>query len=136
MNKKIKRLIFVLTILFTFVIAIGLIIRALEENIIYFYSPSDIKEIQTSNKLIRIGGLVKENSLTKADKLIVEFVITDNLEEIKVIYQGILPDLFREKQGVIAEGSFKLDKFIATKILAKHDENYMPKEVYESIRNK
>ena len=136
MNKKIKRLIFVLTILFTFVIAIGLIIRALEENIIYFYSPSDIKEIQTSNKLIRIGGLVKENSLTKVDKLIVEFVITDNLEEIKVIYQGILPDLFREKQGVIAEGSFKLDKFIATKILAKHDENYMPKEVYESIRNK
>ena len=136
MNKKIKRLIFVLTILFTFVIAIGLIIRALEENIIYFYSPSDIKEIQTSNKLIRIGGLVKENSLTKADKLIVEFVITDNLEEIKVIYQGILPDLFREKQGVIAEGSFNLDKFIATKILAKHDENYMPKEVYESIRNK
>ena len=136
MNKKIKRLIFVLTILFTFVIAIGLIIRALEENIIYFYSPSDIKEIQTSNKLIRIGGLVKENSLTKADKLIVEFVITDNLEEIKVIYQGILPDLCREKQGVIAEGSFKLDKFIATKILAKHDENYMPKEVYESIRNK
>ena len=100
MNKKIKRLIFVLTILFTFVIAIGLIIRALEENIIYFYSPSDIKEIQTSNKLIRIGGLVKENSLTKADKLIVEFVITDNLEELKLFIKEYCQICLEKNKGL------------------------------------
>ena len=93
-------------------------------------------EIDKLSKLLRVGGLVKESSIVKKDNLIFEFIITDNVNETKVFYQGILPDLFREKQGVIAEGKFEKNIFIASKILAKHDENYMPKEVYESLRNK
>ena len=136
MNKKIRRLNFLLLLLVTCSIAIWLIVKALEENIIYFYSPSDIVEIDKLSKLLRVGGLVKESSIVKKDNLIFEFIITDNVNETKVFYQGILPDLFREKQGVIAEGKFENNIFIASKILAKHDENYMPKEVYESLRNK
>ena len=91
MNKKIRRLNFLLLLLVTCSIAIWLIVKALEENIIYFYSPSDIVEIDKLSKLLRVGGLVKESSIVKKDNLIFEFIITDNVNETKVFYQGILP---------------------------------------------
>ena len=115
-----------------------LIIKSLEENVIYFQSPSEIKIISEveKKKKIRIGGMVKKNSISIKDKS-VKFVITDLKNEINVAYSGVVPNLFSEGKGVVAEGYLN-DKnfFLATKILAKHDENYMPPEVKEAIEEK
>ena len=138
MKPKSQRLI----ILFFFLTLLGLstclVLKSLEDNIVYFYSPTDINEKISSNEIdlskrIRIGGLVKENSILKEGKKI-SFKIHDGIDEILVIYNGILPDLFREEQGVVALGKIENKNFSAIEILAKHDENYMPKEVSDMLK--
>ena len=136
LSKKVRSRIFVLTLLLVSAIAIVFVVlRSLEDNIIYFFSPTEIynKENISFNKKIRVGGLVKEGSLTNNQTLI-NFIVTDLNNEIIVSYNGSLPNLFKEGKGVVAEGKLKDKKyFIADKILAKHDENYMPPEVSEAL---
>ena len=137
-GRKVKlRFFFVLSILLILVLSVFLILKSLEENVIYFQSPSEIKSLpEILKKKIRVGGMVKDNSVTlQATEL--KFVITDFKNEINVIYSGAIPNLFEEGKGVVAEGFLK-DKnfFLATKILAKHDENYMPPEVKAAIEEK
>ena len=137
-GRKVKlRFFFVLSILLILVLSVFLILKSLEENVIYFQSPSEIKSLpEILKKKIRIGGMVKDNSVSlQATEL--KFVITDFKNEINVIYSGAIPNLFEEGKGVVAEGFLK-DKnfFLATKILAKHDENYMPPEVKAAIEEK
>ena len=116
-------------------IVIFVVLRSLEENVVYFFSPTEIynKTNISFNKKIRVGGLVKMNSISKNETSI-NFVITDLKKEIVVSYNGLVPNLFSEGKGVVAEGKLKDKKyFIADKILAKHDENYMPPEVKEAL---
>jgi|TARA_B100001245_G_scaffold98410_1_gene71431 cytochrome c-type biogenesis protein CcmE len=116
-------------------IVIFLILKSLEENIVYFFSPTEIydKSNISLNEKIRIGGLVKEESIKK-DQTSINFIITDLKNEIIVSYNGLLPNLFSEGKGVIAEGQLKDKKyFVADSILAKHDENYMPPEVSKAL---
>ena len=134
-GKKVKlRFIFLALILTSAILIVFLILQSLKENVIYFKSPSEIKSLtELDKKKIRIGGMVKEKSIfIDADD--VNFIITDFKNEINVIYAGVVPNLFAEGKGVVAEG-FLRDKnyFLATKILAKHDENYMPPEVKEAL---
>ena len=137
-GRKVKlRFFYILLILVTLVLSVFLILRSLEENVVYFQSPSDIKILsEVDKKKIRIGGMVKKNSISIKEKKL-NFIITDFKNEINVIYSGVIPNLFEEEKGVVAEGYLK-DKsfFLATKILAKHDENYMPPEVKESLKEK
>ncbi|MAL63965.1 MAG: cytochrome c maturation protein CcmE [Pseudomonadota bacterium] len=135
MTNKAKRLYFYTTATLLSAFAVALVLIALDENIIYFYSPSEVNQSEAAT-LLRVGGLVKDGSLKIDNDLGIKFIIEDNIAEVSVIYNGILPDLFREGQGVIAEGKFIDNFFIANEIVAKHDENYMPKEVYESLKNK
>lgn len=135
MTNKAKRLYFYTTATLLSALAVALVLIALDENIIYFYSPSEVNQSEAAT-LLRVGGLVKDGSLKIDSDLGIKFIIEDNIAEVSVIYNGILPDLFREGQGVIAEGKFIDNFFIANEIVAKHDENYMPKEVYESLKNK
>ena len=136
LTKKVKSRIFLLLASIILVaLVIFVVLRSLEENVVYFFSPSEIysKENITFDKKIRIWGLVKENSISKNNTSI-NFIITDLKKEIVVSYNGILPNLFSEGKGVVAEGSLKDKKyFIADKILAKHDENYMPPEVSKAL---
>ena len=137
-GRKVKlRFFFILSILLVLVLSVFLILKSLEENVIYFQSPSEIKSLpEVLKKKIRVGGMVKGNSVSlQATEL--KFVITDFKNEINVTYSGAIPNLFVEGKGVVAEGFLK-DKnfFLATKILAKHDENYMPPEVKAAIEEK
>jgi len=134
-GKKVKlRFFFVILILFTIILSVFLILRSLEENVIYFQSPSEVKEFtEIKKEKIRIGGMVKKNSI-KANMNEISFVITDFKNEINVIYSGVVPNLFEEEKGVVAEGFLKdRNFFLASKILAKHDENYMPPEVKAAL---
>jgi len=137
LGKKAKPRILFLTIsLLISSLIIFLILKSLEENVVYFFSPSEIynKTNISLDKKIRVGGLVKENSLLKEDTSI-KFIITDLKNEIIVSYEGLLPNLFSEGKGVIAQGKLKDKKyFIADTILAKHDENYMPPEVSKALK--
>ena len=137
-GRKVKlRFIFILSILLTLILSVFLILKSLEENVVYFQSPTEIKILaETKKRKIRVGGMVKENSINIEAKDI-NFIITDFKNEINVTYSGALPNLFAEGKGVVAEGFLK-DKnfFLATKILAKHDENYMPPEVKEALEEK
>ena len=137
-GRKVKlRFFFILLILVTLILSVFFILRSLEENVVYFKSPSDIKILsEVDKKKIRIGGMVKKNSISIKEKKL-NFIITDFKNEINVIYSGVVPNLFEEEKGVVAEGYLK-DKsfFLATKILAKHDENYMPPEVKEALEEK
>ena len=135
MTNKAKRLYFYTTATLLSAFAVALVLIELDENIIYFYSPSEVNQSEAAT-LFSVGGLVKDGSLKIDSDLGIKFIIEDNIAEVSVIYNGILPDLFREGQGVIAEGKFIDNFFIANEIVAKHDENYMPKEVYESLKNK
>jgi len=136
LSKKVKSRIFFLAIaLISAGIVIFIILRSLEENVVYFLSPTEIynKTNITFDKKIRIGGLVKMNSISK-DEISISFIITDLKKEIIVSYEGIVPNLFSEGKGVVAEGKLKDKKyFVANKILAKHDENYMPPEVSKAL---
>ena len=135
---KVKlRIFFILSILITLILSVFLILRSLEENVVYFQSPTEIKSlVEIKNKKIRVGGMVKNNSVSIKSKE-VNFIITDFKNEINVTYSGVIPNLFQEDKGVVAEGYLKdRNFFLATKILAKHDENYMPPEVKEALEGK
>jgi cytochrome c-type biogenesis protein CcmE len=136
LSKKVKsRMIFLILLLLSASVIIFFILKSLEENVVYFFSPTEIydKPNISLNTKIRIGGLVKKNSLSKNPKSI-KFIITDLKNEIIVSYNGSIPNLFSEGKGVIAEGQLKDKKyFVADKILAKHDENYMPPEVSKAL---
>ena len=137
MNAKYRRLFITIIIILTLGIATKLILMALEDNIVYFYTPNDLIEkfgdTQNIQNKIRIGGLVLESSMKKEDKKTI-FIITDRKKEVKVVFKGPLPDLFREGQGIVAEGIFQNNSFIASEVLAKHDENYMPPEVADALK--
>ena len=137
-GKKVKlRILFVSLLLVSLVLSIFLILKSLEENVVYFLSPTEISNLnEIRNKKIRIGGMVKDQSITINSENI-SFVITDFKNEINVSYSGTVPNLFQEGKGVVAEGFLKDKSFlIADKILAKHDENYMPPEVKEALEGK
>ena len=136
LSKKARSRFYVLIFLLVLaVIVVFIVLKSLEENVVYFFSPTEIynKENISLNKKIRVGGLVKEGSLTN-NEMLINFVVTDLNNEIMVSYSGLLPNLFSEGKGVVAEGKLKDKKyFIADKILAKHDENYMPPEVSKAL---
>ena len=136
MTRKRRRLILIGGALGVLAVAVGLMLNAFRDSIVFFNSPTDVaeKHIPPGTR-IRIGGLVKAGSLVRGDDLKIRFDVTDGNSDIAVAYQGVLPDLFREGQGVVAEGA--LDSgglFDADTILAKHDENYMPKEVADALK--
>ena len=140
MIKRKKRIYLISLFFITIAASIYLILWALRDNIVFFYSPSEIqqkirlKEIDEMSKL-RLGGMVKESSIEQFNDGSINFIITDFNKEMIVFYKGIIPDLFNEEQGVIAEGSVnKEGMFIANSILAKHDENYMPPEVQNALK--
>ena len=134
-GKKVKlRITFLLLSIITLILIVFLTLKSLEENVIYFKSPTEIKNLpEITKKKVRVGGMVKKNSVeVNAEKI--SFIITDFKNDINVTYSGIIPNLFGEEKGVVAEG-FIQDKeyFVAKKILAKHDENYMPPEVKQAL---
>ena len=135
-GRKVKlRLFYILLVLVILSLSIFLILKSLEENVVYFQSPSEIKSIsEIESKKLRIGGMVKKNSiLINSDEI--NFIITDFKNEVNVTYSGVVPNLFEEGKGVVAEGYLKdRNFFIASKILAKHDENYMPPELKEIMK--
>ncbi len=137
-GKKVKlRFFFVVLIFFTLVLTIFLVLKSLEENVVYFKSPSDVKLIkELKDKKIRIGGMVKKNSINISSNKI-NFILTDFKNEIIVTYSGVVPNLFSEGKGAVAEGYLNDRNFFeASIILAKHDENYMPPEVKEALEDK
>ena len=137
-GKKVKlRALFISLLLVSVILSIFLVLKSLEENVVYFLSPTEIKNLsEINNKKIRIGGMVKNQSIIiNSDKVI--FIVTDFKNEISVSYSGLVPNLFEEDKGVVAEGFLKDRNFlVADKILAKHDENYMPPEVKEALEGK
>jgi cytochrome c-type biogenesis protein CcmE len=135
MTRKRRRLYIVLAGMVLLSGAVALVLAALDENLSYFYSPSDIAEAP-QGRAIRLGGLVEEDSVERqADGVTVTFRITDMANSIAVTYQGLLPDLFSEGQGVITEGTLGPDGvFLAREVLAKHDETYMPREVADALK--
>ena len=137
-GRKVKlRFSFIFTILSIFSLSVFLILKSLEENVVYFQSPTEVKALaEIDKKKIRVGGMVKISSISMESKQL-KFVITDFKNEINVSYSGVVPNLFTEGKGVVAEG-FLQDRnfFLATKILAKHDENYMPPEVKAALEGK
>jgi cytochrome c-type biogenesis protein CcmE len=137
-GRKVKlRFLFIVIILITLILTVFLILKSLEENVVYFQSPSEINSsVELNKKKIRIGGMVKKNSISvNANEI--NFIITDFKNEINVTYTGAIPNLFEEEKGVVAEGILKDRNFFsATKILAKHDENYMPPEVKAALEEK
>lgn len=138
-NLQKKRLYYFSTLLIGLSVGIGLILYALKQNINVFVTPTElVKQSIMPHSHLRLGGLVKPRSIRRdPENLNVHFIVTDNTHDIEIFYQGILPDLFREGTGVIAEGHRNNDgSFTATQVLAKHDENYMPKNVYKAIREK
>ncbi len=137
MKPKRRRLILVGLGMLALAGAAALALTAFQENLIFFYSPSDLAERELPPaRPIRLGGLVEEGSITRLDDgLIVAFKVTDLNQSVPVVYKGILPDLFREGQGVVTEGTLGADGiFVASEVLAKHDETYMPPEVAEALR--
>ena len=138
MVKKVKlRILFLFVVITSVILSVYLVLKSLEENVVYFLSPTEIKNLTEINqKRIRIGGMVKDQSIIiKPDKI--NFIVTDFKNEINVSYSGSVPNLFAEGKGVVAEGYLKdRSYFNAVKILAKHDENYMPPEVKEALEDK
>ena len=137
-GRKVKlRFLFVVIILITLILSVFLVLKSLEENVVYFQSPSEINSsVELNKKKIRIGGMVKKDSISvNSDEI--NFIVTDFKNEINVTYKGAIPNLFEEEKGVVAEGILKDRNFFsATKILAKHDENYMPPEVKAALEEK
>ena len=137
-NRKKRRLIFVGSIFLISLAALYFVISNFRENIVFFYSPSELQNVKDVTRTIKIGGMVKEGSVKKIDALNADFVVTDFNEELLVHYTGMLPDLFRDKQGVVALGYLndKRTEFTSRELLIKHDENYMPPEVANSLKEK
>jgi cytochrome c-type biogenesis protein CcmE len=136
MTRKQRRLVLIGSGLGVLAIAVALMLNAFRDSIVFFNSPSDVAERHIGpGTRIRLGGLVKDGSLVRGSNLAVRFEVTDGKTEIPVDYQGVLPDLFREGQGVVAEGALNnAGVFAADTILAKHDETYMPKEVADALK--
>lgn len=136
MTRKQRRLILIGSSLGVLAFAAALVLSALNDSIVFFNSPTDIAEKHlAAGTRIRVGGLVKPGSLKRGDNLQVRFEVTDGKSDVPVRYQGIVPDLFREGQGVVAEGKIENDGiFVADTVLAKHDERYMPKEVVDALK--
>ena len=136
MTRKAKRLTLIFGALAVLGLAAGLIMFALRDNIVFFYTPTQLAEKHPApGARLRIGGLVKQGSLVKGEGRDVSFVITDNEKELATTYTGLLPDLFREGQGVVADGVLGSDgKFRADSVLAKHDERYMPRDVADALK--
>lgn len=136
MTRKQRRATFIVVALAILGIAAGLVLYALSDSVTFFYSPSDVVERGVEpGERIRLGGLVETGSLEKRGDATVAFNVTDFVETIPVTHRGVLPDLFREGQGVVAEGTLQPDgTFVADKVLAKHDENYMPPEVADALK--
>ena len=135
MKARHKRFGFLIVGLVVLGLAATLVLKALDSDLSYFFSPTEVAENKApKDHVFRLGGLVRPGSLERGKELTVRFVVTDNAHEVKVAYTGILPDLFKEGQGVIAQGRMGPDGvFIAEEVLAKHDENYMPPEVAEAL---
>ncbi len=135
MKRKHKRLTFVLIALLLLGASAALVLTAFEENIVFFHSPTDVVEQKVQgDRRIRLGGLVEEGSIDRSGGETVLFRVTDTANVVPVTYTGILPDLFREGQGVVAEGRMNGGVFVADEVLAKHDENYMPPEVADALK--
>lgn len=118
--------------------AVGLVLFAFEDAIVFFYTPSEVAEKKIApGQRFRLGGLVAKDSIDRSQGSIIRFSVTDTVDTLKVVYEGVLPDLFREEQGVVTEGKLGADGvFVADTVLAKHDENYMPKEVADALKEK
>jgi cytochrome c-type biogenesis protein CcmE len=136
LKPKHKRLILIITGLFSMAAAVALILNNFNDNLVFFYSPTEIVEKNiSSDKLIRVGGLILEGSVTKPEANITNFKLTDLQKSINVTYTGILPPMFREGQGMVARGKLSADgNFIADNLLTKHDEKYMPPAVAEALK--
>jgi cytochrome c-type biogenesis protein CcmE len=136
MTRKQRRLSLIGAALGVLALAVALVLGALKDSIVFFNSPTDVVEKQIKPGMrIRIGGLVKEGSVARGDSLAVRFEVTDGKSTVPVAYQGLLPDLFREGQGIVAEGALDpTGTFRADSVLAKHDETYMPKEVADALK--
>lgn len=130
MKQKYKRLTLVIISILMASLGLWLILDNFNQNITFFYTPTQLDQKNITNKIIRVGALVKSNSIAKLNNgLTTEFIITDGKEDLIIRYTGILPNLFRENQGIVAKGKLVNNIFIAEELLAKHDENYMPKEI-------
>jgi cytochrome c-type biogenesis protein CcmE len=136
MTRKQRRAIMIGACLGVLALAVGLVLVALRDSIVFFYSPSEVTEKHLgAGQRFRLGGLVEDGSLKRGEGTAVRFVITDKRATLPVTYTGVLPDLFREGQGVVAEGTIETDGvFHADSVLAKHDENYMPPEVAKKLK--
>ena len=136
MTRKQRRLVLIGSALAVLAIAVGLVLNAMRDSIVFFSTPSEVAEKHvTAGKRFRLGGMVQPGSVTRGDNLQIDFVVSDGHAKIPVNYRGALPDLFREGQGVVTEG--KLDAggtFVADTVLAKHDETYMPKDVADALK--
>lgn len=136
MTRKQRRLTMIVSALAVLAIALGLVLVAMRDTIVFFYSPAELaqKDVKPGTRL-RLGGLVKAGSVEKGEGRFVSFVVSDGVGEVRVRYTGLLPDLFREGQGIVTEGVLEdLKNFRADTVLAKHDENYMPREVADSLK--
>ena len=136
-RKKVKlRIIFISSVFITLILSVYIILKLLDDNIVYFKSPTEIKQLsEIDKKKIRVGGMVKKDSIN-FKKESISFIITDFKNDLAVTFSGSVPNLFQEEKGVVAEGFLKDQNFfVADKILAKHDENYMPPEVSKSLGN-
>lgn len=135
-KRKQTRLRTIIGLLAIISIGVYLVLSNLEDNIVFFYPPSKLDKVASSKTKIRVGGLVKENSIIVLAPNKIRFIITDYKSDLMIEYTGILPALFREKQGIVAEGIIVNDVFVTTTLLAKHDENYTPPEIESIIENK
>ena len=136
-RKKVKlRIIFISSVFITLILSVYIILKLLDDNIVYFKSPTEIKQLsEIDKKKLRVGGMVKKDSINFEQESI-SFIITDFKNDLAVTFSGSVPNLFQEEKGVVAEGFLKDQNFfVADKILAKHDENYMPPEVSKSLGN-
>jgi cytochrome c-type biogenesis protein CcmE len=136
MTRRLRRITLIAVSLGVLALAVGLVLSALKDSIVFFNSPTDVMQKQVAaGTRIRLGGLVSPGSVVRSDNMKVQFQLTDGSHAVTVAYQGLLPDLFREGQGVVTEGALdNAGVFRADTVLAKHDENYMPKEVADSLK--
>ncbi len=138
MTRKQQRTVLIISGLAFLGLAVGLILYALRDTIVFFYTPSEVAEKHVApGTRMRLGGLVEKGSVKKGEGGVIRFGITDAEKTIKVTFKGVLPDLFKEDKGVVAEGVLQADgRFVADTVLAKHDENYMPREVADALKDK
>ena len=134
MKPRHKRIAIAVGVLAAVGVAVGLVLNAFQSNLVFFYSPSQVASKEAPvNRTFRLGGMVEAGSV-KRDGVMVSFVVTDTVKTVPVRYQGILPDLFKEGKGVVAQGQLQGGEFVAKEVLAKHDENYMPPEAAEALK--